>query len=323
MACVNAPEEDLKLLNSKEKKTQAHILLPTEGDVLGVASNLNLELSMRLLNKFVGAVSALGLIAGAAQAATVGQPVTIQEGAITGASPNVQIVDQLSGQYDEVISVTPTGATTGTFVTEAIFNAGNWFQNGNQVGTQVNTNESLFGGAGYALYAKFSQKGTYSFSGGTFTFTGFTAGALELWADPLQNTNYDVKTSAAGDIANLSLVSGAASITDDLKLGSASVVSKGSGNSTPADLANGNFEIVFSDFALASPDGESYFIAPRPFYLVLDVNGNFQSFDPLTATDSVLLNNSANAFFVPEPAGLGLVGLAMVGLGLFTRRARK
>lgn len=282
---------------------------------------------MRLLNKLFGAASLLSLIAGAAQAATVGQPVTIQESAVTGASASVLTVDQLSGQYDEVITTTAnagSGGTSGTFVTEAIFNAGGWFYNGGAAGGQMNLSESLFGGAGYALYAKFSQTGTYSFDGTTFTFTGFNSGALELWADPLQNTNYDVKSSATGSIANLNLVSGAASITDDLKLGSATLVAQGDGNSS-IGLANGNFEIIFSDFALAAPNGENYFTAPRPFYMMLDVNGNFQSFNPLNASDAVLLNNSANAFFfkVPEPGGLGLVGLALFGLGVFSRRVRK
>lgn len=284
---------------------------------------------MSKVSKLLLATAVAGAAMSSVHAAPVGQPVTIQEGAITGAAPNVVNVDQLSGQYDEVVTVTPTSLVGGTFVTEAIFNAGGWFKNGSAANTQLNFPEGGVGpfaigaGIGYGLYAKFSQAGTYTFTGGQFVFTGFTAGKLELWADPKQDTNYDVKATATGDIANLDLVSGAASITDDLLLGTANTVLLGAGSSQPG-VANGNFEIIFNDFALANPNGESYFIQPRPFYLLLDVNGNFQSFDPTAATSTQLLNNSANAFFfkAPEPNALAMVGLALVALGFASRRKK-
>jgi hypothetical protein len=253
----------------------------------------------------------LGLAGTAAMAA--GLPVTIDESSVVGAVPNIFNANQLSGQYDEVFTAT----SASTFVTEAIFNAGGWFQNAAPVSTQVNA----FGAGGYGLYAKFASTGSFGpAAGGGTTFLGGT-GIIELWSDADKNTNYDVKTSAIGSIANLTLVSGAASITDDRRLGFATLLRAGEGTAQPG-LANGNFELVFGGFTL-DPDGLNYFIAPNPFYMVLDLNGNFQSFVPSAGTSIQLLGNSANAFFtVPEPSTLALAGMALLGFAGASRRRK-
>ncbi len=274
-----------------------------------------------VLTQIKGASLALTLVAAAAgsQAAVVGQPVTIQEDAIAGAASHSFVADQLSGQYDEVLTI--LNATQ--FSTEAIFNAGGWFSNGIAQSTQVNG----FGASGYGLYAKFTGFGTYAPNGsGGFNFVG-GSGAIEIWADANQDTNYDVALTTAGavpSVSNLVNVGGAATITDDVLLGTANLITAAQGQ-TASGLANGNFELVFGDFALANPDGLAYFTAPRPFYLVLDLNGNFQSFTPSIGSSVQLLGSSANAFFnkAPEPGALALVSLALLGMSAAMRRNRK
>jgi len=256
------------------------------------------------------------LLGGYALAATVGAPVVISEGGIPDAMNSTRPVDQLSGQYDEVFTAT----SASDFVTEAIFKAGSWFRNGSPTPTQLNAPTQLGNNTftnGYGLYVKFSSVGTYKADPKGFTFTGGN-GYLELWLDTKQDTDYRVKTSGIGSIGNLDLASGAGSITDDILLGSASSVLAGEGAGV-AGLANGNFELIFNNWSLTKA-GTGYFVSPNPFYLLLDLNGNFQNFQPVSGSSIQLMNNSANAFFVPEPGLLLLSGIGLFGVAITRRR---
>lgn len=268
---------------------------------------------MTFIKQLKLAAVALAFGAAGAQAATVGLPITIQESG-AGAAPNQFVATQLSGQYDEVV----TFIDASRFTTAAIFKAGAWFYNGSPLFTQLNGF-----GTGYGIYAKFIGSGTYASSGGVTTFSA-SYNAIELWLDPGKNTNYQVGASAGLTPSFSSLVNGIGSVTgDDVLLGSASLTLLAEGNSKPG-VANGNFEILFGDFTLTSPAGEAYFIAPRPFYVKLDLNGNFQELTPVSGTSVTLNGSSANAFFVPvpEPGALALVGAAFLAVGVASKRRK-
>ena len=257
-------------------------------------------------------VAAIGAFGGASAASLVGLPVTIQEGAIAGAMSNSFQANQLSGLYDEIVTFGPGN----TFSTEAIFNATGW-----NVSSQVHG----FGLNSYELYAKFIASGTYSTAGGITTFSA-TSNALQLFADANQDTRYKtaVAATAVPSFANLVLTSAAGSTADDVLLGSSSSTVAAAGKSGGA-LANGDFEIVFGNFNLANPDGLAYFTAPRPFYMGLDLNGNFQSITPVSGTSVAITASSANEFFgnvIPEPGSLALVGISMLGLGFVGMRRK-
>lgn len=269
---------------------------------------------MTFIKQLKLAAVALAFGAAGAQAATVGLPITIQESGV-GAAANQFVATQLSGQYDEVV----TFIDASHFTTAAIFNAGQWFRNSTPLSTQLNGF-----GAGYGIYAKFIGSGTYATDLSGNTVFNASYNAIELYVDRNKDTVYNVGTTAglSPSFSALSLAT-AGTAADDLLLGSASLTLLAEGNSKPG-VANGNFEILFGDFTLTNPTGEAYFIAPRPFYVKLDLNGNFQGITPSAGTSIQLLGNSANAFFVPvpEPGALALVGAAFLAVGVASKRRK-
>lgn len=256
---------------------------------------------------------AAGLLALAAAAGAIAAPVaadfTINEGSVPGAVPNVVVADTFNGRYNEVITVNPDL----TFDTVAYANFGQIFS---LEGTQLTiTNLNGLGANGYGMYAIFVSSGV-AIPGG---FQG-TSGTFQLFIDVDQNTTWGLPGTGAGSVA-------VGNNSDDYMIMSSSTLTNALGL-----LGNpGAFDLWFKDIALTVGDqngllagtqnGDQYFVQPRPFHVLMNVDGDFDNAQPVPGT--FLVNGDVSFIFtVSEPAGLALVGLALLGAGLASRRKR-
>lgn len=241
---------------------------------------------------------------------TNAQPFTVDEGAIPD-TPDLQFTaDRFNGSYNEVFT-----ALDGTnFQAKTVFSFGSY-----AYGTSGSITQWMGGPetTGYQLYALLDSNGTYTTSGGVTSFIGSTNN-IEIWADPLSDTDVSLPGDATGSYSYIDN-------GDDILLASATA-GFGQGSVNGPSLDPGNFGILFSDFSL-TPTGEQYFIAPVPFYADLQAQGNFNTFVP-SAGQSSPIQGVANGYFgttaVPGPGSLGLamLGLALLGLGFITKRSQ-
>ena len=241
---------------------------------------------------------------------------TVQEGSIPEATFNLVTADKLALRYEAFINQTAGGSFTET----GYFDATALVLGNTAVGSQLNTNEGLFGGAGYALYGKFSVSGNITFVGTTALAT-FNSGSFELYSDFNQDTT---KTIGAGGTTTFAFTA------DDALLGSSNVVLSGSQANVPLvgnqAASGGSYIINYGDLDLTA-QGSAYFISPSPFYFVVSVSGENESFNPpLTAGNyQGIAQGDASAVFVavPEPATVALLGLGLLGMGISLRRKTK
>lgn len=250
----------------------------------------------------------LGLVSLSARA--VFEDFTVDEGSVPGNAAGTILADKLNGGYSERISFDGLGGFDATVFADF----GQFFINEGTllVASQLNTS--------YGLYALFDSTGTIAGGPDLFTFTG-TSGAFTLWVDPLQDTD---KTLGATGSDPVTL----GDDSDDYLIAFANNLTAATGILVAG--VGGFFDLVFDDFTLTSGDqsgafggdqnGTLYFTDPSPFYLRVNVDGDFDDFT--VAGNQTVTGDVSAVFAVPEPGTLALVGISLLGLGGLRRIRR-
>lgn len=251
--------------------------------------------------KLLAAAVAIGFgMASVPAGAVVLQDFTVDEASVEG-NGGTFVADKINGAYSEVVTF---GA--GTFNTVAYGDFGQYFSNDGTVNvTPIQLNNT------YGMYALFDGAGT--FAGIPLVGTGFTftSASFNLYIDPDLNTTKALPGTAPGAVAR-------GSFADDYLIGSATTISSGTGILVAG--VGGFFDLVFEDFTLTNPDGTDYFISPSPFYIRVNVDGDFDTF--LVEGTQIINGDYSAVFQVPEPGSIALLGLGLVGMGMSLRRRK-
>jgi len=268
-------------------------------------------------------ISIVGMtgICSAAFAVGTGLPFTVSEttvnlGLPAIASPNTFDVDSLDFSYKARIDQTnshllpvPGSLLNGDPFVQAGFLEASSYKMGTTTAASALNSLAAFGG--YGLYGVFKLTGTAAVVGTEIVYA-ITSGTLSLYVDRNQNTTKVISGAINSPVVTLGKT------TDDDLIGSASVVKTGSAAHLRNGLTNGDYEVIWTDFAL-TPFGSSYWIAPKTFHTQLSFDGNTTTIHPaasMTAPFTSTVDGSGNLFVIPEPTGLALMGIGLLGLGI-------
>jgi len=269
------------------------------------------------IKKVLTAVAAAAALFAAGSASAVVFPDFTIDPAMTGATSggSTFVADKITGNYVEVIDF---DIPSLTFTYSLRWVAGQFVAND---GTSPIPGASTGLGQTYGLYAEATGSGTFSTLAGVTTFVTDPGGSIQFTHDAYGPvTTYTNNGAGITDQASLFVKAGNGDDKDLLQSGEAI---DGIGKLDPTTCSSGGINCgSFGQQSgiLLNTDGKSFFTQPIPFYTLAFNSGQLNNFTP---TGRQVINGSLDVVFnVPEPATLALVGLALTGLGVASRRRR-
>ncbi len=247
-------------------------------------------------------------------------------------------VDNIGFTYTAVIEQEQTGPTfldgDDIFFEKGIIT---WSSYNDDSNTPIASALNAIAPIGYNVYGLFSASGTATASAVQpgFIEVEFSSFEVNFFIDTDQDTTFTPAANTGvlpGSLSNglddLSDPAVAGGGAEDIFLASATLLGRGDANVDPVDAAEGNFEVIVTDFSEVFLD---LFSDPTPFYEIMTLGGNTQGLTIVDATGEqpnpfiAEIGGGGQIFFpVPEPSTLGMFGIALIAFGfLATRRQRR